>query len=119
MIISQQLSSDSDPLINPIMYCFMVGILQYLTITYPNITHDVNSTGQYMQSLIVSHFKALKHILRYVKCTFHYGLCFSPLLTSFIAYYDADWAGCPDTFRSTFGYAIFLGDNLILWSAKK
>nr|GEZ07898.1 ribonuclease H-like domain-containing protein [Tanacetum cinerariifolium] len=32
---------------------------------------------------------------------------------------DADWAGCPSTRRSTSGYCVFLGDNLLYWSSKR
>jgi hypothetical protein len=73
-----------------------------------------------MQSPTMPHFQALKRILRYVKGTLHYGLFFSPSSsTGLTAYSDANWVGCPDTRRSTSSYAIFLGDNLISWSAKK
>nr|GEY73151.1 ribonuclease H-like domain-containing protein [Tanacetum cinerariifolium] len=47
-------------------------------------------------------------------------LCGEKSTTSqFIAYCDADWAGYPATRRSTFGYYVFLGDNLLTWSSKR
>jgi hypothetical protein len=39
--------------------------------------------------------------------------------TDIVAYSDADWAGCPDTRRSTFGYCVYLGPSLISWSSKR
>jgi hypothetical protein len=35
------------------------------------------------------------------------------------AFSDADWAGCPDDRRSTGGFAVYVGSNLVLWNAKK
>nr|GEY68937.1 ribonuclease H-like domain-containing protein [Tanacetum cinerariifolium] len=52
-----------------------------------------------------SRLAILKRILRYVQGTLEFGLqLYASLGSSLMAYFDADWAGCPATRRSTFGY---------------
>ncbi|GJV10143.1 ribonuclease H-like domain-containing protein [Tanacetum coccineum] len=74
----------------------------------------------YMHDPRESHFVALKRILRYVQGTLDLGLhLYASATTSLVGYTDADWAGYPSTRRSTSGYCVFLGDNLLSWSAKR
>jgi hypothetical protein len=35
------------------------------------------------------------------------------------AFSDADWAGCVDDRISTGGFAVYLGSNLLSWTARK
>ncbi|KAK4346019.1 hypothetical protein RND71_036195 [Anisodus tanguticus] len=68
----------------------------------------------------VEHMNACNRVIRYLQETLDYGLHLYPSSAStLISYTDADWGGCPDTRRSTSGYCMFLGDNLVSWKSKK
>ncbi|XP_042974873.1 uncharacterized mitochondrial protein AtMg00810-like [Carya illinoinensis] len=100
---------------DPTLYRTLVGALQSLTILRPDIAHAVNSISQFLYDPTADHFLAVKHILCYVKGTLHFGLTFrlSNVPRTLIAYSNANWARCPYTHRSTSGYSIYLGDNLV------
>ncbi|GJX12109.1 ribonuclease H-like domain-containing protein [Tanacetum coccineum] len=73
----------------------------------------------YMPDTWEPHLLALKRILCYVRGTLDYGIqLHASSTTQLVAYTDANWAGCLVTLHSTFGYYVFLGDNLLSWSAK-
>lgn len=83
------------------------------------MSYAVNTISQFQQRPTDDHFQAVKRILNYVKGMLDYGLTFNKSATELLGYSEADWARCLDTRRSTYGYSIFLGDNLVSWCAKK
>lgn len=105
---------------DPTSYRQIVGALQYLTFTRPDIMYAVQQVCQFMHSPRDTHLQAVKRILRYLKATIDFGISF--ILTSsstLTGYVDSDWAGCPDRRRSTMSHCIFLGAHPISWSRKK
>lgn len=101
-------------------YRSIVGALQYLTLTRLDLSFSVNKFCQFLHSPTITHWEAVKRILRYVQGTIGLGLTIkrsNSMLVS--AFSDADWAGCPDDRRSTGGFAVYLGCNLVSWCARK
>ncbi|CAH9100364.1 unnamed protein product [Cuscuta epithymum] len=108
------------PVEEPTLYRSLAGALQYLTFTRPDISYAVQQICLFMHDPRAPHLHALKRILRYVKGTLRFSLHLRPSpIDSLISYSDADWGGCPDTRRSTSGYCVYLGDNLLSWSSKR
>ena len=102
------------------LYWSLAGALQYLTFTRPELTYAVQQVCLHMHDPRKSHLPVLKRLLRYVRATVDLGLVLHrSSSTELVVYTDADWAGCPDTRRSTSGYAVFLGGNLVSWSSKR
>ncbi|GJT54425.1 ribonuclease H-like domain-containing protein [Tanacetum coccineum] len=82
--------------LDPTLYRSLAGGLQYLTFTLPDLSYAVQQG------------------------TLELGLhLYAFSTTSLVRYTDADWAGFPSTRRSTSNYCVFLGDNLLSWSAKR
>ncbi|KAI3496112.1 hypothetical protein L1887_38462 [Cichorium endivia] len=117
---SAKFDGTGPPVSDPTLYRSLAGALQYLTFTRPDITYAVQQVCLYMHDPREPHFTALKRILRYIRGTLDHGLqLYVSPARGLIAYSDADWAGCPSTRRSTSGYCVFLGQNLLSWSSKR
>jgi hypothetical protein len=116
-----KLAADAgNPVADPSEYRSLAGGLQYLTMTRPDLAYAVQQICLHMHDPRDGHLALLKRVLRYVRGTASSGLLLAASPTSdIVAYSDADWAGCPDTRRSTSGYCVYLGGALVSWSSKR
>ncbi|XP_026430006.1 uncharacterized protein LOC113326504 [Papaver somniferum] len=111
---------DRKILSNPTLYRQLVGSLNYLTITQPDINHVVHIVSQFMSAPRSTHYAAVIRILRYIKGTLYQGIKISSTSDlCLLTYSESDWAGDITDRRSTTGYCLFLGNFLISWGSKK
>ncbi|GJV21157.1 ribonuclease H-like domain-containing protein [Tanacetum coccineum] len=115
-----ELGPKGTPISDPTLYRSLADGLQYLTFTRPDLCYVVQQICLYMHDPWEPHLAALKRIFRYVQGNLEFGLqLYASSGSSLMAYSDTDWAGCPATRRSTSGYCVFIGENLLSWSAKR
>ncbi|KAJ7963920.1 Retrovirus-related Pol polyprotein from transposon TNT 1-94 [Quillaja saponaria] len=129
---------EGELLTNPEQYRRLVGKLNYLTITRPDIAFATSMVSQFLSQPRTSHWNAVIRILRYLKTAPGKGLLYKNHGHTLVrghgrghtlvhkhnstpvqGYSDADWAGSQFDRRSTTGYCIFLGGNLVSWKSKK
>ncbi|KAK2965746.1 hypothetical protein RJ640_003284 [Escallonia rubra] len=111
---------DGDRLDDPEKYRRLVGKLNYLIVTRPDIAYAVSTVSQFMSEPTVKHWAALEQILCYLKGAPGLGLLYSNHGHSYIeCFSDADWAGSKLDRKSTTGYCVFVGGNLVSWKSKK
>ncbi|XP_031499292.1 secreted RxLR effector protein 161-like [Nymphaea colorata] len=98
----------------------IVGALQYVTLTRPDISFAINKACQFTHDSSDLHWGRVKRILRYLQGTSTYGLQIQKNQSMTLeAYADVDWAGCPDDRRSTSGFVTLLGGNIISWGSTR
>ena len=102
------------------LYRQLIGCLMYIMLcTRPDTSFYVGVLSKFLEKPTALHWRAAKRVLRYLQNTLHlkleYCACSNPKL---VGYSDADWASSHDR-KSTTGYLIFVGNNLVSWSSKK
>jgi len=116
-----KLSSNSGTVLqDPTFYRRLLGQLNFLTHTRPDLSYTVQTLSQFMQTPCTGHLQAAYHTLRYLRKDPSLGL-FINSSPSFqiLAFCDADWAACADSRRSVSGFYLSLGGSPISWKSKK
>ena len=105
-------------------YREIVGSLIYVMIgTRPDICWTVTKLSQHLSNPTQGHLIAAKHVLRYLKGTIDYELCYKKSVKGLkvTGYSDADWASDSGDRRSISGFCFCLNENgpPISWKSKK
>ena len=110
------------------LYRNMVGSLLYLACwTRPDISFAVSELSRFVSAPGHLHMAAAKHLVRYIQGSRELGILYSKpshsgpmnqpnVLWGFV---DSDWAGCPDSRRSTTGYTLMLNGAAVAWKSKR
>ena len=73
-----------------------------------------------MSSPTIDHWAAIEQIMCYLKGDSGRGiLCNNHGHNRLECFTDADWVGFKEDRRSTLGYCVFVGGNLVSWKSKK
>lgn len=104
-----------------IPYQEAVGCLTYLAqATRPDISFAVNQVSQFNSNPGLTHWSAVKRIMRYLRGTSGFRITYSKdhdsELTGFT---DADWGGDTDTRKSTTGYIYTFMGGAVSWNVKR
>ncbi|PKU64658.1 Retrovirus-related Pol polyprotein from transposon TNT 1-94 [Dendrobium catenatum] len=113
------ISPTDQPCFSDSSYRRIIGSLQYLTLTRPDIAYAVNMLSQHMHSPEAHHTVMLKKLLRYIQGTVAFGLPITRSNLTLRTFSDADWVSDPITRKSTTGFCTFLGETLVSWTVKK
>ncbi|GJZ37528.1 uncharacterized mitochondrial protein-like protein [Tanacetum coccineum] len=94
-------------LVDATKYHSMIGALMYLTSSRPDIVHATCLCAWYLAKPTEKHLKEVKRIFRYLWETVNRRPLYLPKDSGFelTGFSDADYVGCKDTFKSTFGGA--------------
>uniref|UniRef100_A0A3Q7J685 Reverse transcriptase Ty1/copia-type domain-containing protein n=1 Tax=Solanum lycopersicum TaxID=4081 RepID=A0A3Q7J685_SOLLC len=103
MAVSSSTNGADTPFADITHFCSLIGALQYLAITRPDIQFVVNRVAQCMHQPSEHDYHCLKRILRYIFGTLGRGLLIRPGDLELRSFSDSDWANDKNDRKSTSG----------------
>ena len=99
----------------------LIGSLLYLSnTTRPDLSYSVGLLARYMESPGEKHWKAAKHVLRYLRGTLTFGILYkNDGSDTIVGYTDSDFAADRDARKSTSGFCFLLSGGIVSWLSKK
>ena len=102
-------------------YCSILGTVMWGQLaTRPDLSFSVSLLACFQANPGIEHWKALMHVIGYIKNTMDYGLTYTRGSgLSPYAFVDADYGGCLDTRRSTSGHVFIMAGGPVAWGSKR
>lgn len=97
-------------------------MINFLSVqTRPDIGYTVGYLARFNSRHNNTHWSAVKHLIRYIKSTSHYGITFGggELNKVIDGFADADYAGDTDTRRSTTGFVFYVYGSVVSWKSRR
>ena len=112
--------NDDSKEVDQTTYGSMIGKMQYIVHTRPNIALAFNMVARFLANPKENHMMEIKRIMRYLKGTKAYGLWYKiGGNLELKVFTNVDWVGSIDDRKSTNCRTIFLGKRLVSWISKK
>ena len=103
-------------------YLSAIGSLLYLSMqTRPDIAFAVAYLARFSACPGEAHWKAVKHLFRYIRGTLDYRITYSksaPSSEPFLVYSDAAHGDCKESGKSTSGYLVMAAGAPVSWRSK-
>ena len=104
-------------------YRQLLGALMWAqAATRPDLSFAITLLAHFQSNPGPAHWKALLHVLAYIKGTLNHKILYSKELggsTKPLGYVDADYGGDLDTRRSTSRYVFLMARGPVSWSSKR
>lgn len=120
MLADIELRLDEPVIDDPGEFQWIIGSLQFITLTRPEVQVVVNRLAQFMTEPTMVHWVVVKRVLCYLFRTQRHGIVLRWVNDFGItAYCDADWGEDTVDRKSRTGFLVYVGGTLVSWVSRK